>query len=74
MLRGLLRFLAYSLLFWFVYRVVVGALRFLTHDSSREEEPAPRTRDERKDDRPSGYGDVKDASFKDLPKDDSKSS
>ena len=74
MLRGLLRFIAYSLLFWFVYRVVVGALRFLTHDSSRKEEPPPRSPDETKDERQPDYRDVKDASFTDLPKDDSKPS
>jgi hypothetical protein len=73
-LRGFLRIIAYSLLFWFIYRVVVGALRYLTHSSSGEKEPSPRSPNETNNERQPDYRDVKDASFKDLPKDDSKPS
>ncbi|HTY36473.1 MAG TPA: hypothetical protein VMH23_05150 [Bacteroidota bacterium] len=69
MLRGFLRVLAYSLAFWFVYRVVVGAFRSLTQDTQRrpsEPQPPPR---EPKSSPPPDYGDVRDARFKDLPKD-----
>ncbi len=72
MLRGLLRFIAYSLAFWFIYRVVVGALRYITHDSSRKEEPPPAPPREPKEQSQPGYRDVKDARFTDLPSDDSK--
>lgn len=73
MLRGLLRFLAYSLAFWFIYRVVIGAIRNLTQGSRKKpSEQQPDT--ESTAERPPDYHDVKDASFKDLPKDSSEHS
>jgi hypothetical protein len=60
--------------FWFIYRVVVGALRYIAPDSSKKEEPPPRPPSESKDDTQPGYRDVKDARFTDLPSDDSKPS
>lgn len=71
MLRGLLRIIAYSLAFWFIYRVVVGALRYITHDSSKREEPPPPPAKPEEQSQP-GFRDVKDARFTDLPSDDSK--
>jgi hypothetical protein len=69
-LRGLLRFLAYALAFWFIYRVVIGALRHVAPDSRRKpSEPPPQQ--EEKDVPAPDYRDVKDARFKDLPKDSS---
>jgi hypothetical protein len=73
-LRGLLRFLAYSLAFWFVYRIVVGALRYIAPDSPKKEDPMPRPPSEPKNDNQPGYRDVKDARFTDLPNDGSKPS
>ena len=60
MVRGLLRFLAYALAIWFIYRVVIGALRHVVQDA-RKKPPEP----------PPDYHDVKDARFKDLPNDSS---
>ena len=73
MLRGLLRVLAYGLAFWFIYRVVIGALRYLAQDSKRKpsESPPPQ---EPNPGQQTDYHDVKDARFKDLPNDSSKSS
>jgi hypothetical protein len=72
-IRGLLRFLAYSLAFWFIYRVVVGALRNLTKDA-RKRPPDSTNQSETKTEPPPDYHDVKDARFKDLPKDSSEHS
>ena len=74
MLLGLLRFIAYGLMFWFIYRVVIGALRYLAGDSQpkvppRSEEPPAQNKSD-----PSIYRDVKDAQFKDLPDDTQKPS
>jgi hypothetical protein len=72
-LRGLLRFLAYGLAFWFIYRVVIGALRHLAQESRKKpSEPPPQS--ESKTEQQADYRDVKDASFKDLPDDSSKTS
>ena len=69
MLLGLLRFIAYGLAFWFIYKVIVGAIQYLIGDANRKGSPEKRVRQEtKKEDRPS-YGDVRDATFKDLPKD-----
>jgi flagellar biosynthesis/type III secretory pathway M-ring protein FliF/YscJ len=73
-LRGLLRFIAYFLAFWFVYRVVVGAFRHIMQDSAKKEEPGPRPPSEPKEESRPDYRDVKDARYTDLPKDDSKPS
>ena len=67
MLRGLLRFVAYALAFWFVYRVVIGAVRYLAQDSRRTQPAPPPSREPRQEQKPD-YRDVKDARFKDLPK------
>jgi hypothetical protein len=72
-LRGLLRFLAYALAFWFVYRVVIGALRHLAQET-RKKPPEPPPQQETKTGHQADYRDVKDASFKDLPNDSSKPS
>ncbi len=73
MLRGLLRFLAYALAFWLIYRVVVGALRHLAQDV-RKEASQPRPPSETKAEQQTDYHDVKEARFKDLPDDSSKQS
>ena len=73
MLRGLLRFLAYALAFWFIYRVVVGALRHLVQDN-RKKPSDPPPPGEAKSEQQADYRDVKDARFKDLPNDSSKPS
>jgi hypothetical protein len=72
-LRGLLRFLAYSLAFWFIYRVVVSAFRHVTPDG-RKKPPEPQPPHDPKEEQQPDYRDVKDARFKDLPGDSSKSS
>ena len=73
MLLGLLRFLAYTLAFWFVYRVIVGALRYITRDAQKNGGAGPQPPREGKNDQ-TNYLDVKDARFKDLPDDSSKPS
>lgn len=65
-----LRFLAYALMFIFVYRVVVGAFRYIAGDArkpkvSNPEPPTPKKTE------PPAYQDVKDAKFKDVPSDSS---
>lgn len=73
MLRGLLRFLAYGLAFWFIYRVVIGALRHLAQDAQRKPSEPPPPKESKTEQQPD-YRDVKDARFKDLPNDSSKPS
>ncbi|MGA3245386.1 MAG: hypothetical protein ABSE41_12275 [Bacteroidota bacterium] len=70
MVRGLLRFLAYALVFWFIYRVVIGALRHVIQDA-RKKPPEPPPQSQAKTEQPPDYRDVKDAHFKDLPNDSS---
>jgi hypothetical protein len=68
---GFLRFLAYTLMFIFVYRVVVGAFRYIVGDEKRP--PASGSvppREPKKTEDPT-YRDVKDAKFKDVPSDPS---
>ncbi|TSA21900.1 hypothetical protein D4R75_05680 [bacterium] len=74
MLLGLLRFLAYTLAFWFVYRVVVGALRYITRDAQKNDGAGPQPPRQTRNDDQTNYLDVKDARFKDLPDDSSKPS
>ena len=73
MLLSLLRFLAYTLAFWFVYRVIVGALRYITRDAQKNDGAGPQPPRQAKNDQ-TKYLDVKDARFKDLPDDSSKPS
>lgn len=73
-LRGLLQFLAYMLAFWFIYRVIVGAIRYFTRDAQKKDGPGPQPPREAKNDDQTNYLDVKDARFKDLPDDSSKPS
>jgi hypothetical protein len=68
---GFLRFLAYSLMFIFVYRVVVGAFRYITGDPKTPRTSAPEPPPETKKPETPAYQDVKDAKFKDLPSDSS---
>jgi hypothetical protein len=72
-LRGLLRFLAYALAFWFIYRVVIGALRHVAQDARKKPSEPPPERDTKTEQQPD-YRDVKDARFKDLPNDSPKPS
>lgn len=74
MLLGLLRFLAYTFAFWFVYRVVVGALRYITRDAQKNDGAGPQPPRQARNDDQTNYLDVKDARFKDLPDDSSKPS
>ena len=69
MILSFLRFLAFTLMFIFVYRVVVRAFRFLTGDTKNR--PTSGTEpplEPKKTDIPA-YHDVKDAEFKDVPPD-----
>ncbi len=74
MLFGFLRLVAFALLFWFIYRVIIGALRYLTHDSQRDQTPRQQAQSEPKKSEPGVYHDVKDAQFTDLPDDSKKPS
>ena len=74
MFLGLLRMIAYVLAFWFVYRVVTGALRYLSSEPEKNETPRgePTPKPDKSD--PSLYRDIKDARFKDIPDDTAKPS
>ena len=74
MLLRLLRFIAYLLAFWFIYKVVVGAFQYLAGGSQRKETPESKVRQESKEREQPTYPDVRDAEFKDLPKDPTKPS
>jgi len=63
----------YGLVFWFIYRVVVGAFRHLTQEN-REKQPEPSAKKDAESEQQSDYRDVKDATFKDLPNDSKKPS
>jgi hypothetical protein len=66
---GFLRFLAYTLMFIFVYRVVVGAFRYIVGDGNRPPVSGPVPPREPKKTEDPAYRDVKDAKFKDVPSD-----
>ena len=69
MILSFLRFLVYTLMFIFVYRVVVGAFKFLTGDEKKRPMSGPEPpREPTKTEAPA-YHDVKDAEFKDVPPD-----
>jgi hypothetical protein len=68
---GFLRFVAYTLMFIFVYRVVVGALRYITGDEKKPKMSVPEPPPASKKTEPPAYQDVKDAKFKDVPSDSS---
>jgi hypothetical protein len=70
-LTGLLRFLAYTLAFWFIYRVILGALRYITQGGQKIDGPGPQPPGNPRDDDQTNYLDVRDARFKDLPDDSS---
>ena len=72
MILSFLRFLAFTLMFIFVYRVVVGAFRFLTGDQKKRQMSDPDAPLEQKKTEVPPYHDVKDAEFKDVPPDSSK--
>jgi hypothetical protein len=67
-----LRFLAYGLAFWFIYRVVIGALRHLTRETKQKPSEPPPAEREPNAEQQADYHDVKDAHFKDLPNDSAK--
>ena len=67
MLLGFLRFVAYTLVFIFIYRVIVGALRYLAGDSGKRQASRPDIPHEPKKTTAPEYHDVKDAQFKDVP-------
>ena len=69
MILSFLRFLAFTLMFIFVYRVVVGAFRFLTGDQKKRQMSGPDAPREPKKTEVATYHDVKDAEFKDVPPD-----
>jgi hypothetical protein len=66
---GFLRFLAYSLMFIVVYRIVVGALRYISGDIRKQRMSGPEPPPAQKNTEPPAYQDVKDAKFKDVPTD-----
>ena len=69
-----LRFLALTLMFIFIYRVIVGAFRYISGDNKKPPRPEARPGEEPKKSEQSTYRDVKDAEFKDLPPDSTKPS
>jgi hypothetical protein len=69
-----LRFLALTLMFIFIYRVIVGAFRYISGDDKKPSRPETRSGEEPKKPEQSTYRDVKDAEFKDLPPDSTKPS
>jgi hypothetical protein len=62
-----LRFLAFTLMFIFIYRVVVRAFRFLTGDNKKQSMSGPEPPSESRKTEAAAYLDVKDAEFKDVP-------
>ena len=74
MIIGFLRFLAFTLMFVFVYRVIVGAFRYLTGADKTPPISGPQPPRDPKKNEPPSYGDVKDAEFKDVPPDSTKPS
>lgn len=66
-----LRFLAYALMFIFIYRVVVGAFRYITGEQKKPRMPGPEPPPGQKIPDPPAFLDVKDAKFKDVPSDPS---
>ena len=73
MILSFLRFLAFTLLFIFIYRVIVGAFKFLAGDEKNRSMPAqpPPGESTKTDDT---YRDVKDAKFEDVSSDSRKPS
>ena len=69
MILGFLRFVAYTLMFIVVYRVIVGALRYITGDEKKPRMPGPEPPSAPKKTEPPAYRDVQDAKFKDVPSD-----
>ena len=67
MLLRLLRLLAFALMFFFIYRVIVAAYRYLTGESRKRTVAGPETPPDLKKSAGSEYPDVRDAQFKDLP-------
>ncbi len=69
MLR-LLRFVAIALAIYFIYRLIVSTIRYLTQDrgsdSRHASEPPPQNPQAKE---PPEYRDIQDARFKDLPRD-----
>ena len=74
MILSFLRFLALTLLFIFIYRLIVGAFRYLKGDEKKPPMSGPQPSQEPKKNDPHAYLDVKDAEFKDVPPDSSKPS
>ena len=73
-LVSLLRLLAYTLAIWFIYRVIIGAIRFISRDAQKNDGAGPQPPRQARNDDQTNYLDVKDARFKDLPDDSSKPS
>jgi hypothetical protein len=71
---GFLRFLAYTLMFIFIYRVIVGAFRYIAGDQRKPPISAPDPPREPKKAEPPVYQDVKDAKFRDVREDSTKPS
>lgn len=71
MILNFLRFLAYTLMFIFIYRIVVGALRYISGDEKKPKMSGPAPPPTSKKSEPPAYQDVQDAKFKDVPSDSS---
>lgn len=67
MLRFLFRFLLWTFVFYFVYKLIQKVVRMLISEPKKPAQPSQEPQALEKDD--SKYGDVKDAIFKDVPKD-----
>jgi len=68
---GFLRFLAYTLMFIVVYRIIVGAFRYISGDEKQPRVSGPESPPAPKKTETSAYQDVKEAKFKDVPPDSS---
>ncbi len=69
MFLSFLRFLAYTLMFIFIWRVIVGAFRYVVGEAKKPPVTGPQPPGEPTKTEASAYQDVKDAKFKDLPSD-----
>ncbi|MBI3586530.1 MAG: hypothetical protein HY088_05320 [Ignavibacteriales bacterium] len=67
MLRLLFRFLLWAFAFYFVYKLIKNVYRTLIGEPKKPAQPSQEPEAPEQDD--SKYGDVKDAIFKDVPKD-----
>ena len=66
MLLRLLRFIAFALMFYFFYRVVISVFRYFTGESRKRTVEGPETPPDLRKTEGTEYLDVRDAQFKDV--------